>query len=51
MSDAERDPRREPEEDLTEGPTPTVRRAEGEPEEERDTSDGPTPETREAERQ
>lgn len=38
------------EEDLTTGPTPETRRADGEPERERDTSEGPTPETREAER-
>jgi hypothetical protein len=37
-----------PEEDLTTGPTPDSRRADGEPEREQDTSDGPTPETREA---
>jgi hypothetical protein len=37
-----------PEEDLTTGPTPDSRRADGEPDREHDTSDGPTPETREA---
>jgi hypothetical protein len=36
------------EEDLTTGPTPQTRRADGEPEREHDTSEGPTPETREA---
>ena len=36
------------EEDLTKGPTPETRRADGEPEGTRDTSDGPTPETRES---
>ena len=36
------------EEDLSKGPTPESRRADGEPEREQDTSDGPTPETREA---
>ncbi len=38
------------EEDLTKGPTPEARRADGEPEKDDDTSDGPTPETREADR-
>lgn len=38
------------EEDLTKGPTPESRRAEGEPARDDDTSDGPTPETRDAER-
>lgn len=38
------------EEDLTKGPIPETRRADGEPEREHDTSEGPTPETREAER-
>lgn len=38
------------EEDLTKGPTPESRRADGEPEKDADTSDGPTPETREADR-
>lgn len=38
------------EEDLTKGPTPGARRADGEPERDEDTSDGPTPETREADR-
>jgi len=38
------------EEDLTKGPTPDSRRADGEPENDADTSDGPTPETREADR-
>jgi hypothetical protein len=38
------------EEDLTKGPTPESRRADGEPAREHDTSEGPTPETREAER-
>ncbi len=42
--------RRAEEEDLSTGPTPETRRAEGEPEREHDTSEGPTPETREAER-
>ncbi len=36
------------EEDLTTGPTPDSRRADGEPAQDKDTSDGPTPETREA---
>jgi hypothetical protein len=40
----------ETEEDLSKGPTPKTRRADGEPEQEHDTSEGPTPETREAER-
>ena len=35
-------------EDLSTGPTPDSRRADGEPDRERDTSDGPTPETRDA---
>jgi hypothetical protein len=51
MSDGQETHRRDGEEDLTEGPTPPVRRAEGEPPEEHDTSEGPTPPTREAERQ
>lgn len=38
------------EEDLTKGPTPESRRADGEPERDADTSDGPTPETRAADR-
>lgn len=38
------------EEDLTTGPTPETRRADGESEDTHDTSDGPTPETREADR-
>ena len=38
------------EEDLTKGPTPESRRADGEAEGDRDTTDGPTPETREADR-
>lgn len=38
------------EEDLTKGPTPESRRADGEPGSDHDTSDGPTPETRDAER-
>lgn len=38
------------EEDLSKGPTPESRRADGEPADDRDTSDGPTPETREADR-
>jgi hypothetical protein len=38
------------EEDLTTGPTPDTRRADGELASDRDTSDGPTPETREADR-
>ena len=42
--------RRLQEEDLTEGPTPRIRRESGEPKQEHDTSEGPTPETREAER-
>ncbi len=41
---------RKDEEDLSKGPTPETRRADGEPEKDRDTSDGPTPETREADR-
>lgn len=49
MSD-DRDRRAEPEEDLTEGPTPEIRRESGEPAQEHDTSEGPTPEAREAER-
>ena len=49
MSD-DRDRTAKPEEDLTEGPTPRIRRESGEPEQEHDTSEGPTPETREAER-
>lgn len=46
----DRDLRAKPEEDLTEGPTPRIRRESGEPKQEHDTSEGPTPETREAER-
>lgn len=38
------------EEDLTKGPTPESRRADGEAAKSDDTSDGPTPETREADR-
>ena len=38
------------EEDLTTGPTPETRAADGEPPSDHDTSDGPTPETREADR-
>lgn len=38
------------EEDLTTGPTPDTRRADGERASDHDTSDGPTPETREADR-
>jgi hypothetical protein len=49
MSD-DRERRDKPEEDLTEGPTPRIRRESGEPAQEHDTSEGPTPETREAER-
>jgi hypothetical protein len=44
------DDKRQGEEDLTKGPTPETRRADGEPPREHDTSEGPTPETREAER-
>ena len=44
------DRKRRDEEDLTTGPTPESRRADGEPAREHDTSDGPTPETREADR-
>ncbi|MDX6554486.1 MAG: hypothetical protein QOD86_681 [Miltoncostaeaceae bacterium] len=44
------DRRAKPEEDLTEGPTPRIRRESGEPAQEHDTSDGPTPETRKADR-
>ena len=44
------DKRRTPEEDLSKGPTPDSRRADGEPDREHDTSDGPTPETREADK-
>ncbi len=44
------DKQREAEEDLSKGPTPDSRRADGEPEREHDTSEGPTPETREAEK-
>jgi len=46
----DRDRLAKPEEDLTEGPTPKIRRESGEPAQEHDTSEGPTPETREAER-
>lgn len=42
------DEKRLHEEDLTKGPTPTTRRADGEPADDDDTSDAPTPETREA---
>lgn len=45
------DDKRRGEEDLTTGPTPETRRADGEPDKEHDTSEGPTPETREAERE
>ena len=45
MSD---DKLKQDEEDLSKGPTPETRRADGEVENDRDTSDGPTPETREA---
>ena len=48
MSD---DKRRLDEEDLTKGPTPETRGADGEPDREHDTSEGPTPETREADRE
>jgi hypothetical protein len=44
------DTTRTDEEDLTKGPTPETRDADGEPAKDADTSDGPTPETREAER-
>jgi hypothetical protein len=44
------DKRKTDEEDLSKGPTPDTRRAEGEQEKEHDTSEGPTPETREADR-
>jgi hypothetical protein len=51
MNDEEkRDEKKRGEEDLTKGPTPDTRRADGEPEKEHDTSEGPTRETREAER-
>lgn len=50
MSDAKERIRREGEEDLSKGPTPETRKADGEPEREHDTTDGPTPETREADR-
>jgi hypothetical protein len=46
----DRDLRKQGEEDLTEGPTPRIRRESGEPKQEHNTSEGPTPETREAER-
>ena len=42
---------RQNEEDLSKGPTPDSRRADGEPDREHDTSEGPTPETREAEQE
>jgi hypothetical protein len=45
-----KDRRTKHEEDLSEGPTPRIRREMGEPKQEHDTSEGPTPETREAER-
>ena len=45
MSD---DKKHQAEKDLTKGPTPEIRRADGEPARDDDTSDGPTPETREA---
>lgn len=38
------------EEDLSKGPTPESRRAEGEPPAEHDQTEGPTPRTREADR-
>ena len=41
------DKQRAREEDLSKGPTPESRRADGEPDREHDTSEGPTPETRE----
>ena len=51
MSDHHDDERRRVgEEDLSKGPTPETREAEGEPRREHDTSEGPTPQTREAER-
>lgn len=39
------------EEDLSKGPTPDSRRADGEPDRDHDTTEGPTPETREAEQE
>ncbi len=45
MSD---DKKHQAEKDLTMGPPPEIRRADGEPARDDDTSDGPTPETREA---
>lgn len=44
----ERRVREATEEDLTTGPTPETRRADGELPSDRDTSDAPTPETRDA---
>ena len=51
MSDQKRDEDRRKEDELTEGPTPEIRKAEGHGDEGEEITKGPTPEIREAEKQ
>ncbi len=50
MSDKKRDEDRRKEDELTAGPTPEIRKAEGHGDEGEEITKGPTPEVREAER-
>jgi hypothetical protein len=49
MDDKQREADRKHEDDLTSGPTPLIRRAEGHDEDGTEVTKGPTPEIREAE--
>jgi hypothetical protein len=51
MNDQKRDEDRRKEDELTEGPTPEIRKAEGHGDEGEEITKGPTPEIREAEKQ
>lgn len=50
MSDQQRDEDRRKEDELTEGPTPEIRKAEGHGDEGEEINKGPTPEVREADK-
>jgi hypothetical protein len=50
MNDPKRDEDRRKEDELTEGPTPEIRKGEGHGDEGEETNAGPTPEIREAEK-
>ena len=51
MNDSKREEDRRKEDELTEGPTPEIRKAEGHGDEGEEATNGPTPEIREAEQQ